>query len=100
MLPYSSARFNRRMGVSIILLLIIAMMSFRHYVEAIIPYRSMMIAYYGLCLMLVVFMALLALGDVAETGRQFSEARKQLVERSMSDLVREVKKKQRKKKNK
>ena len=90
LMPYTQARLRRRLSVSIILLIILAMIGFRDFVESIAPYRSLLLAYYGFCLVLALLLFFFALAELAETTRQLQKARKNLVETSLHQLTGEL----------
>jgi hypothetical protein len=87
-LAYTQKRFLRRLAVSLDLLVILAMLKFRTFVEGLAP--SFILAYYAACLALVMLLFLLALADLTETSRQLRTVRKNLVESSLAELNKEL----------
>lgn len=87
-MAYTQKRFLRRVAVSLILLVILAMLKFRTFVEGLDP--TFILAYYAACLALAFLLILLALADLAETSRQLRAVRKNLVDSSLAELSREL----------
>lgn len=87
-LVYTQKRFLRRLAVSLVLLVILAMLKFRQVMEAFAP--KFILAYYAACLALTFLLFLLALADLAETSRQLREVRKNLMEDSLAALSKDL----------